>query len=72
MRDCVGNVLNSVIDVLRTALQLSRQHQLLEQENLALKEEEKICRHELRKFRDGLVERKEVSSWVDVDNKIIQ
>ena len=42
-------------------LQLSRQHQLMEQENSALMEEEKKLRHELRKFRDGLVVRKEVT-----------
>jgi len=41
-------------------LQLSRQHLLLEQENSALKAEEKKLRHELRKFRGGLVVRKEV------------
>jgi len=41
-------------------LQLSRQHQLMDQENTALKAEEKKLRHELRKFRDGLVVRKEV------------
>ena len=41
-------------------LQLSRQHLLMNQENTALKAEEKKLRHELRKFRDGLVVRKEV------------
>ena len=44
-------------------LQLSRQHVLLEQEDTALKAEEKKLRHELRKFRDGLVMRKEVRKF---------
>jgi len=43
-------------------LQLSRQHQLLERENPALKDEEKKFRHELKNFREGLIMRKEVSS----------
>ena len=41
-------------------LQLSRQRQLLEQESTLVKDEEKKHRHEMRKFRDGLVMRKEV------------
>jgi len=46
------------------SVQLSRQHQLLEQENSAVTDEDKKLRHELRKFRDGLVVRKEVRSTV--------
>ena len=45
---------------MNAVLQLSRQHQLLDQETAALKEEEKKLRYELRKYRDGLVVRKEV------------
>jgi len=53
------------VHLLYTALQVSRQHQFLEQENSALKEEEKKFRFELRKFRDSLIIRKEVSGSDD-------